>query len=230
MKKKRIVSVILVSIVFLAVAVITSCSSEFADEMIDNSPTREQDRIEELAKEYGLKVKVRDDILATRAGSEQDIENEFAMMASLLGDYEILGEQNGDTIVLRGLGNNLFSISGIPSNFETTGNTDLTTFEYGHASDSGIEFQYCFEIKVSLRWNLTNNYSAEITNATVTELMGGGATIIPTISNEHVYIIGSQPTIMFSCDLNMSGYNGVYYYSVSGDYCITTGIGSLQII
>lgn len=230
MKKKRIVSVILVSIVFLAVAVITSCSSEFADEMIDNSPTREQDRIEELAKEYGLKVKVRDDILATRAGSEQDIENEFAMMASLLGDYEILGEQNGDTIVLCALDNSLFSISSIPSNFETIGNTDLTTFEYGHASDCGIEFKFCFEIKVSLNWNLTNNYSADITSATVTEVMGGGATIIPTISNKHVYIIGSQPTIMFTCDLNMSGYYGTYYYSVSGDYCITTGIGSLQII
>ena len=230
MKKKRIVSFVLVSIVFIAAAIITSCSSEFEDEMIDYTSIQHKERIEELAKEYGLSVEVRDDIFATRAGSDQDIEHEFAVMASFLGDYDILGELNGDSLVLCGLGNSLFSIRSIPPYNETTGNVDLTTTEFGHAGDCGIDFNYCFEITISLHWDLTNHNSAEITGAVITELMGGGATIYPSISNKHVSVVGGLPTIIFSCDLNMTGYYGTYYYSVSGDYCIATGVGSLHII
>ncbi|MBR4336874.1 MAG: hypothetical protein IKP91_01350 [Bacteroidaceae bacterium] len=229
MKKKKNVSFVLVSIIFLAAAIIVSCSSEFKNEMIDYTSIQQKERIEEMAKEYGLSVVVRDDIFATRAGNDQDIENEFAMMSSFLGDYEIFGEQNGDSIILYGLGNNMFSISSIPPYNETTGNVNLTTTEFVHASDCGIVINYCFEISVSLHWDFTNHNFADITGATITEF-NCGVTFIPTISNKHVYVVGSLPTIVFTCDLNMTGFCGTYYYSVSGDYCITTGVGSLHII
>jgi len=229
MKKKKIVSVIFVSFVLIATTIITSCSSEYEEEMIDFTSLQQKEKIEQLAKEYGLSIELKDDFFATRAGSDQDIENELAMMASLLGEYEIMGEQNGDTIVLSGLGSDLFSINRIPPSNEITGNIDLNDTEFETYHGTGITLNLCFEISISLHWDFRFHNSASITGAVITELYSSSI-FYPTITDSHVTVVGGVPTIVFSCNLILTDWLGNYYYTVSGDYCPSTGIGTIQVL
>ena len=229
MKKKKIVSIILVSIVFLATAIITSCSSEFRDEMIDYSSIQQKEKIEELAKEYGLNV-FFDGAFATRACemSLSGIEEEFKKISSLKGQYEIVKIGEEDSIVLVTFNRNFLSPKSIPSNQEnvigshTFNSLERVTF---HGNQTNY---YDFYISITINWNLTTHN--DVTISPRVELQGNE--IISSINpvTQNIQVLGDSPgTIHFAFILKVQSDIITYNFSVTGDYTISTGIGQMYI-
>lgn len=221
---------LIVCAIMAATLFATSCTADMIEEESQMHVSQMKSDIEKLASEYGLNV-IFNDFPATRSDfSMEDIEEEFKMMSSLLGNYEIMGKQEGDSIVLSGLGSDLFSAGVMATPSIESGDKELSVIqhEYYHSSTLG-SVDVCFEIIINLSWDFSIHNKVEIKDAVIHELNYGG-TMNPSVSNKHVTVLGGVPIISFSCNLNLTGLFGSYYYSVSGDYNPATGVGSLSVI
>lgn len=100
MKKKRLVSVILISVVLVATAIITSCSSIFEEDNYGCYSSQEKKEIKDLAKEYGLNVKIENNYMGNTL-TRSECEAYFEKISSCLGDYVFIAEEkNGDMVFL----------------------------------------------------------------------------------------------------------------------------------
>lgn len=100
MKKKRLVSFILVLSSLVIAEVISSCSSYFdEEETYGNYTFQEEMEFESLAREYGLSLEIDDTYFGNKLSRKQ-IENLCKDVSTLLGKYEIVGEKRNDRIEL----------------------------------------------------------------------------------------------------------------------------------
>lgn len=230
MKKKFFVSAFLALSVFALIEFITSCSSGFEEEVIDISVSNQRLKVEELAEEYGLNV-ILDEAFATRASeiSLSEIEEEFKIISSLKGQYEIVNIGEEDSIVLVAFNKNFLNPKGVPSNQEnvtgsyTFNSLKRVTFLVGNQTD-----YYIFYISITIEWDFTTHN--DITISPTVELHSN--IINSSINPESltIQVLGANPgTIHFAFLLNVQSDNYTYNFSVTGEYAISTGIGQIFI-
>lgn len=229
MKKKRIVSFVLVSIAFIAAAIITSCSSEFEDDMIDYTSIQQKERIEELAKEYGLNVNF-DKTFATRTGevSMSEIEEEFKKMYSIIGQYDLINKGENGRILLESFNKNLLAPTSMPNEPTEKGKASIYSVEQITKQENGQNVNYYVTFKVDIKWDITIHNVAYIDTISVTHF---SQEIPKTISDKNAQITGIAPGIInFSAIVCLYGFFYGYNFLVLGDYNIGGGSGHMNVI
>ena len=229
MKKKKIVNIIFVSFVLIATTIITSCSSEFEDELIDISSVQQRERIEQLAKEYGLNVDF-ENAFATRAGevSISEIEEEFKKMSSLIGEYDLINIGDENTIILESFNTNLLAPTSMPNESTENGKATLTSVETITKKENGQNVNHHVTFTVDVKWDLIIHNVAYIDTIKVSE---NSEDIPNEISDKHVQITGAAPgTIIFSAFIQLLGQFAGYRFNILGSYNISGGSGSLSLI
>lgn len=229
MKKKFFVSAFLALSVFALTEFITSCSSDFEEEVIDISSIQQRERIEKMAMEYGLIVDLKK-ALTTRTNEIQisEIENEFKKMSSLIGRYDIMNKGEGDSIQLESFNQMFLVPTSMPSESTESGSATLSSVELLSGRENGQVVYYSISINVDIKWEIANQNVATIDSVKVME---NEFEISKTISDKHIRITGKSPgTIIFSFFLQLKGDFAEYSFSVIGTYNIEGGSGSLSVI
>lgn len=97
MKKNYLVSIIIVLSTFIVTGVVSSCSSDFDEYNYGSYTLKEKNEIVSLAKEFGLSMEVQDNCYGKRL-KRSEIESLFGKISTLLGEYQFIGEENGNKI------------------------------------------------------------------------------------------------------------------------------------
>ncbi|MBO4589718.1 MAG: hypothetical protein J5698_01935 [Bacteroidaceae bacterium] len=218
--KKKTFLYLLSLIVITLTAIITSCSSDFSEEGMESYSIRQKQKIENLAKEYGLNVNLKD-FPVTRSTSLDDIEEEFRMMSSFTGEYVLLNSYEGDSLIIQGYNIDLLFPRTSPDSSEEQGTASV--------SNSIIRSNCFFNITVNLSWDIRQHNNVSITSVSVT--VNNSSTEIPnSISNKHVLLVGAYPgVITFSCTVSLNGNYAQYSFNLLGEYNIALEQGTLSI-
>lgn len=216
MKKTSSFAAIAVLLAVVAAIFVSSCSSEYTEE--ENCSLSENEKIAKLAEKYGLHCIVDDFAVTRSAEDDQNLEEEFELMSSLVGEYELTGSQNGDTLALLGSNPLLFSpLPNLPSSPET-GSATLT--------DSFYEGRYYFILSVNLTWDITYFTNLGI-SATVQEFNYGYDFQAETTNFTYTRSGELPGWLYFSTTLTLKYHNKNFVYIMTGDYNLGSGIGTL---
>lgn len=228
MKKKTILFLLSLTVITLT-AIITSCSSDFSEEGMESYSIRQKHEIENLAKEYGLNIELKD-YPVTRSTSLDDIEEEFRKMSSFFGEYDIICNQQENGLFLQAYDPIVLFPSLIPNSSAENGSGLISNSIRENYQQNNVNNFYEFFITVQVNWNLVIHQNVSIESVNVKE-MQSFEDVPVTVQDKFAILTGNSPgTIDFSCFIQLSGDYADYSYHLVGSYPISSGIGTLQII
>lgn len=221
MKKKKslFLCAFMVTVLFA-----TSCTTEMDTEGPLMYTPQKKAAIENLAKEYGLNV-VMKNTLGTRSDfSIDDIEEEFKMMSSIIGQYNLLGCETDDSLEAIAYKSDQLSpvFLSNPANESGTDHLDYVSHEMNY---------YRMQITINFGWDITTFNKAWIESVSITENTTGTDIHCTLTSDSHIQILGAYPgTIIMNIGIQLSGSFASYFYRVSGSYSIASRAGDLSLI
>ena len=211
-KKNEVLAMLLAVMVAIPLA---SCTSDFMDEEQYGCSLSKKERIEELAKDYGLSIKICGDVSSIDLYT---IEEDFRGMNSLLGDYAIYPSFEDKKHDLNILKNESLKCFSVPP----------TTTESCSWSDSKSVLKY--KVSVSLTWELDSmrNLKSHVFSPSVIDTDNEASGTYSLVNkNSH----GMGRAIVFSTEIK-------YYlndnpiqvlFSLSGSCNYDTGLGYFNL-
>lgn len=209
MKKTSSFAAIAVLLAVVAAIFVSSCSSEYTEE--ENCSLSENEKIEKLAEEYGIHFEC-DDRNRLLPKTRADFENLFQTVSSVVGDYELIGESFGDSLVA----------TAFQSGFLYSPPIESELPEYGTGEFDGSDNE--FSATLCFSWNLANH---QYCSMYVTDL----SFEYTRLNIDYCAFLGSDTNVIsfaFSA-YNTSIENITIYLRGEGTYNISTEIGALSI-